>query len=101
MKLDDLSFNFLSKEFGKIDVDTEEHFVKIGEEYTELDLVMSEYGYGDEEEDRKKLCDEALDSLQANASFVSHLIHAGIMQEQDLIEWQKKMEDRKKKYGVK
>lgn len=104
MNKTNLDMNIFTTEFGKIDVSTGEHFDKVYEEYNELDEAFEIYdykeaeGYSANEEDRKLLCSEALDMIQASISFVSHLIEEGIMTNEDIEAWKIKLEDRKKKY---
>ncbi|MEJ6466519.1 hypothetical protein [Fusobacterium ulcerans] len=101
-----LDMNIFTMEFGKMDVPTDKHFNKVYEEFYELVAALDEYAHdkiepvhpAEEEEDRKKLCDEALDMVQASISFVSHLIEEGIMTNEDIKAWKIKLEDRKKKY---
>lgn len=99
-----LDMSIFTMEFGKMDVSTGEHFDKVYEEYNELDEAFEIYdykeaeGYSANEEDRKKLCDEALDMIQASISFVSHLIEEGIMIDEDIKAWKIKLEQRKEKY---
>lgn len=101
-----LDMNIFSTEFGKMKVSTDKHFNKVYEEFYELVAALDEYARdkiepvhpAEEEEDRKKLCDEALDMVQASISFVSHLIEEGIMTNEDIKAWKIKLEDRKKKY---
>lgn len=99
-----LDMIIFTTDFGKIVVSTGEHFDKVYEEYNELDEAFDIYdykeaeGYTTNEEDRKNLCLEALDMVQASISFVSHLIEEGIMTNEDIKAWKIKLEDRKKKY---
>lgn len=101
-----LDMNIFTTEFGKMKVSTDKHFNKVYEEFYELVAALDEYAHdkiepvhpAEEEEDRKKLCDEALDMVQASISFVSHLIEEGIMTNEDIKAWKIKLEDRKKKY---
>lgn len=99
-----LDMNIFTTEFGKMDVSTGEHFDKVYEEYNELDEAFEIYdykeaeGYSANEEDRKLLCSEALDMIQASISFAQHLIEVGIMTNEDVEAWKVKLENRKKKY---
>lgn len=101
-----LDMNMFTMEFGKMKVSTDKHFNKVYEEFYELVAALDEYAYdkiepvhpAEEEEDRKKLCDEALDMVQASISFAQHLIEKGIMTNEDIEAWKVKLEDRKEKY---
>lgn len=104
MNKTNLDMNIFTTEFGKMDVSTDEHFDKVYEEYNELDEAFEIYNYNDAEShstierDRKNLCLETLDMIQASISFASHLIKKGIMTNEDIEAWKVKLEDRKKKY---
>lgn len=102
-----LDMNIFTMEFGKMKVPTDKHFNKVYEEFYELNNANNNYAYGkietdihpaEKEEDRKKLCDEALDMIQAAISFASHLIEEGIMTNEDIEAWKEKLEKRKEKY---
>lgn len=101
-----LDMNMFTMEFGKMDVPTDEHFDKVYEEFYELVDALDDYNYDkieavhpeEEEEDRKFLCLETLDMIQASISFAQHLIETGIMTNEDIEAWKEKLEKRKEKY---
>lgn len=101
-----LDMNIFTMDFGKMDVLTDEHFAKVYKEFYKLVDALDNYNHDkieavhpeEEEEDRKFLCYEALDMIQASISFVQHLIEKGIMTAEDIETWKVKIEDRKKKY---
>ena len=102
-----LYMNIFTMDFGKMKVPTDKHFQKVYEEFNELNDANNDYAYdktetdihpAEKEEDRKLLCSEALDMIQASISFVSHLIEEGIMTNEDIEAWKVKLDDRKKKY---
>lgn len=101
-----LDLNIFTMEFGKMKASTDKHFNKVYEEFYELVAALGDYAHdkiepvhpAEEEEDRKKLCDEIFDMIQASISFVQHLIEEGIMTDEDVEAWKEKLEDRKKKY---
>lgn len=102
-----LDMNMFTMEFGKIDASMGEHFNKVYKEYNELNNAFDEYDYDiadgwvhpeEEEEDREKLCSEALDMVQASLSFISYLIEEDILTNEDIEKWKEKLENRKKKY---
>lgn len=91
-------------DFGKIPVSLEKHYEKTKEENNELEEVVKNYLLSSNQEikliieQRKKLCDEALDNVQADISLLSHLIEEGTMGIEDIIRWRAKIEKRKEKY---
>lgn len=104
-----LDMNIFTMEFGKMKASTDKHFQKVYEEFNELNDANNDYAYDktetdihpvEKEEDRKKLCDEALDMIQASISFVSHLIEKNLMTVEDIEAWKDKLEKRKEKYLV-
>lgn len=104
-----LDLSIFTMEFGKMKVSTNKHFQKVYEEFNELNDANNDYAYdktetdihpAEKEEDRKKLCDEALDMIQASISFVSHLIEKNLMTNNDIEAWKDKLEKRKEKYLV-
>lgn len=101
-----LDMNIFTTEFGKMDVPSDKHLDKVEEEYYECSVAFDNYQEAKEEnihpldiEDcRKQLCLEALDTVQASISFISHLIERGIMANEDIEAWKEKLEKRKQKY---
>ncbi|WP_462350832.1 hypothetical protein [Fusobacterium varium] len=102
-----LDMNMFTMEFGKMDVPTDKHFQKVYEEFNELNDANNDYAHdkietdihpSEKEEDRKNLCSEALDMIQASISFISHLIEEGIITNKDIEAWKEKLEKRKEKY---
>lgn len=101
-----LDMNMFTTEFGKVKVPTDKHFNKVYEEFYELVAALNDYAHdkvepvhpAEEEEDRKKLCNEIFDTIQASISFAQHLIEEGVMIDEDIETWKEKIENRKKKY---
>ncbi|WP_338948827.1 hypothetical protein [Fusobacterium varium] len=102
-----LDLSIFTIEFGKMKVSTDKHFQKVYEEFNELNNANNDYAYdkietdihpAEKEEDRKNLCYEALDMIQASISFTSHLIEEHILTDEDIEAWKKKLEQRKEKY---